>query len=197
MGTTQEAGSRPSSASPAQPRGLLGLPARIKAPIMPSRTTLLEKIVHEAAQDLAAAYGLDVPCTSDTDDEQLAAIIGFTSPGYRGSLVVSIPQRVLEQIRAPGTTAALSDWTAELSNQLLGRVKNRLLLHGPAINIALPVSIAGNALRIGAVEDPRALRSELKAGALRVIVNVLFDVGFEFTPSHGEAPAEPGDLVLF
>ncbi|HYO94898.1 MAG TPA: hypothetical protein VER33_10315 [Polyangiaceae bacterium] len=164
---------------------------------MPSRTTLLEKIVHEAAQDLAAAYGLDVPCTSDTDDEQLAAIIGFTSPGYRGSLVVSIPQRVLEQIRAPGTTAALSDWTAELSNQLLGRVKNRLLLHGPAINIALPVSIAGNALRIGAVEDPRALRSELKAGALRVIVNVLFDVGFEFTPSHGEAPAEPGDLVLF
>jgi CheY-specific phosphatase CheX len=164
---------------------------------MSSRTTLLEKVVHEAAQDLAAAYGLDVPCTSEEDDEQLAAIIGFTSPGYRGSLVVSVSKRTLEQVRAPGTTATLNDWTAELSNQLLGRVKNRLLLHGPAINIALPVSIAGNALRIGVVEDPRAFRGELKAGALHVRVNVLFDLGFEFTPSQGEAPAEPGDLVLF
>jgi hypothetical protein len=49
---------------------------------------------------------------------------------------------VLQQT-LPTPDANLADWSGELANQLLGRLKNQLLNYEVAINLALPVVLSG------------------------------------------------------
>jgi hypothetical protein len=95
-------------------------------------------------------------------EDGLLAIIGFGSgeglaggqKGLRGSLVLSANRGLLERSRpvtarsGEGGVDALQDWIGELANQLLGRLKSRLLAHGIAIQLGTPTTVSGLELRV-------------------------------------------------
>ena len=68
-------------------------------------------------------------------DVSVAIGFGGSSGREQGRLTLSVPSAVLEQMRgAEGATFKL-DWARELANQLLGRIKNRLLTFGLRLTI--------------------------------------------------------------
>jgi hypothetical protein len=91
------------------------------------------------AHDVAIA---DLPVTED--GPQLCAVLGFTGPLLKGSLLVGVGRATLDALPHGGLP---SEWLAELSNQLLGRVKHELLGWSVEIYLATPAVIAGERIR--------------------------------------------------
>jgi hypothetical protein len=81
----------------------------------------------------------------------VSATIGFfrDAPGHskhHGRLTISMPSAVFALVRDDEIRAARpDDWGRELVNQLMGRIKNRLLQFGATLQIGLPASINPNA----------------------------------------------------
>jgi hypothetical protein len=108
---------------------------------------LVDGLVQDATRALFANYGVeleldDKPVASTLGSVQLVSVIGFSSPAFSGSLLLASPNSVVEHT-VPTPDANLADWSGELSNQLLGRLKNLLLDYHVQIDISLPVVIAG------------------------------------------------------
>ena len=86
-------------------------------------------------------------------------------------------------------------------NQLVGRVKNRMVEYGVEIRLSTPVSIAGADLDV--MFDHRsscrdALWFSSPSGHVAVLADVVVDPGVEFKrlPEHGPSIAE-GNFVSF
>jgi hypothetical protein len=93
---------------------------------------------------------------------EVSAAIPFTSSAGssgRGRLTLSIPKPVLEHMTEdPTRPLGHADWARELANQLMGRIKNRLLQFSVQLTLGLPSDI-----------DPQRLEDLLKGSTtLRV-----------------------------
>ena len=78
-----------------------------------------------AVAPLPRSSALRVP---DLPDVSVTAAFSYDAGGtHAGRLTLSVPSAVLEQMRGPDAAAVKLDWARELGNQLMGRVKNRLL----------------------------------------------------------------------
>jgi CheY-specific phosphatase CheX len=91
------------------------------------------------------AQGIEIP---------FASTIGFTSSTLSGVLVLTASRELAERslpanLRKGGTPsdAIVADWTGELSNQTLGRLKNRFYAVGIEIALSTPTVFAGKELR--------------------------------------------------
>lgn len=127
------------AATPPELEGISG--ATIEA------VSLIDGLVLDTSRALFGTYGvkldLDGSSVAKTlQSVQLISTIGFSSPTLSGSLLLAIPNAVLQQT-LPTDDANLADWSGELANQLLGRLKNQLLNYEVAINLALPVVVSG------------------------------------------------------
>jgi hypothetical protein len=61
-------------------------------------------------------------------DVSVAVAFSYAADSVQaGRLTLSMPSAVLEQMRGPDGAVVKLDWARELGNQLMGRVKNRLL----------------------------------------------------------------------
>jgi hypothetical protein len=109
--------------------------------------SLIDGLVLDSTRALFDNYGvkLDLDGTSISrtlPSVELISMIGFSSPTLSGSLLLAMPNSVLSHT-LPTPDANLADWSGELANQLLGRLKNQLLNYEVAINLALPVVVFG------------------------------------------------------
>jgi CheY-specific phosphatase CheX len=80
--------------------------------------------------------------------DDVGASIGFTGPELRGSLVLISTHRFVQkvlprEIEAGDSAEQIADWTGELANQLLGRIKNKLLTYGVTLEMSTPTVIFG------------------------------------------------------
>jgi len=73
---------------------------------------------------------------------EVSSTIPFTSSARsssRGRLTLSIPKPVLEHMTEdPARPLGHADWARELANQLMGRIKNRLLHFSVQLTLGLP-----------------------------------------------------------
>ncbi len=156
-------------------------------------------IVIDSCRSLFECYGVGLftPGTSGAQtvgDLDCCGMIGFTSTHLRGTLVVAAtsgPLKSSKQVEASNRA-----WMSELTNQLLGRVRNRLLAHGVDLRCSTPVALAGRHLQIGNHED---LAPAVFAGDDgHVLVWVDLELGPEW-PDHPAItpPAAEGELLLF
>jgi len=78
----------------------------------------------------------------------LAGVVTLTSPKAHGSLSLSWADPVFSLFTPPIPATSLSarDLMRELTNQLAGRVKNRLLNFALMLNIGVPTVLSGQAL---------------------------------------------------
>ena len=128
----------------------------------PGARGAIDSLVQGSLVELFAAHQVAVaplPRSSasrvpNLPDVSVAVAFSYAAGGeHAGRLTLSLPSAVLDQTRGPDGAAIKVDWARELANQLMGRVKNRLL----------PFDLR---LTIGAqtVVDSTALERQLQSG---------------------------------
>lgn len=136
-------------------------------------------------------------------EDPFASSIGFTSDILPGALVLIASRSVVESSLPANLKMStlddeiLADWTGELSNQLLGRLKSRFCAAGVDITLSTPTVFAGKDLHHFACQSDLLRRLFFKdGGALLVEFQADFDSDFEI--GEGEAaPAEGGEAFFF
>ena len=169
---------------------------------------ILDQLLRDCCLELMADYGLPatlatpVPANEAATDVSIAAI-DFSGRDLRGTIGLRMTNSVvLETYRAAvgaaidqGSTDA-SDWTCELVNQLIGRLKNKLRSYNVSFNVNTPRLL----VMFPVAELERALRSRFVSdrGSFAGYLDVMIAPGFAFVDSPPEVPlVDEGDLVLF
>jgi CheY-specific phosphatase CheX len=102
----------------------------------------------DSCVELLEAYGVAlVPGTTGwnvVNGAVLSAVIGFVGPDVRGTCLLATTDSLLQSCCPAG--AALRDWVGELSNQLVGRLKLKLLER--EVDIAVTTPLAFSAVQV-------------------------------------------------
>jgi len=174
----------------------------------------LQKLVIEASQHVLPACGIavaepeaDDPATSD-GIPHIVAFMGFTGDVLRGTLAIVAPVDLLRAAYplplGDSTRWQLEvyDWTGEVANRLLGRIKLGLSARGADIEASTPRVMQGEQLHV-----TRSTKGTVCSAAFRVgsgVVRVWFDaVSTEgrdvfAVPASAAASTPPeGDVLLF
>lgn len=122
------------------------------------RPTIREHLIAAAAEllgmyDARFTYASSYESQPDVaEGEFVIANIGYTGRAVRGSLVMfmsaAAAARLSEETTGDTSPEGLCDTAAELSNMLLGRLKNRLLAHGVVLALATPTTAIGTRVRV-------------------------------------------------
>jgi hypothetical protein len=149
--------------------------------------------------DIAVAPFLAAKSLPTGLDEQLSSASTFGSPILSGSLAIFLPYAVHAIARHPVQQPfEPKDWTRELCNQLLGRIKNRLRGCDIDLRTGLPTSVTGTLLdrhRSGkppeAIFGFRTLRGE-------ITVTLTGNIDYSRIRYTGKnSAAKEGDVILF
>lgn len=167
---------------------------------------VFDELVNACTSELFQARGVRVRATERLDDGmEYAATIGFSSDTVRGMLGLGMSPVTLERLIKAENLAVTGefgeDWLAESVNQLLGRLKNKLLRYNLAVSLALPTVLRGVCLRFLSTR-PTTLWTypfESDAGPISVWLDVRHDAGLQLVPtSDPEMQGTPeGELLLF
>jgi len=159
--------------------------------------------------ELFASHGValrEVEYRTEGIDEPFASTIGFTAERILGVLVLTVSRALAEaslpsNLRAArATDEIVADWAGELSNQCLGRLKNRFYAAGVEIALSTPTVFAGKELRHFAHPSPlyRSLYFE-GPGSLLVEFQAHYGEDFELGEEGAvqeESPPE-GEVLFF
>jgi hypothetical protein len=166
-----------------------------------ARTTI-DTIIQGCTVELFHHYGLALapldkgPAGTNTDFDCLG-IIGFEAGSVRGRLSLAIPEVVFRrQSDVSAQHPALEDWTRELTNQLMGRIKHRLLQFQLPLRTHLPSALS----RAAAVQQ-KTVAGEIAYPfrALRGTVVVTVDASLAAATlrySNGALAAPVDELIL-
>jgi chemotaxis protein CheX len=168
---------------------------------------ILDELLRDCCLELMADYGLPALQT-DIDPEAATGVavaaIDFSGRDVRGTIGLRMTSNVvLESYRsAIGHSIQMdsleaTDWSCELANQLVGRLKNKLRQYQVSFNVNSP-----RLLQIFPVAElERAMRRRFVCdggGNFAGYLDVLIAPGFTFVNTRSDAPlAHEGDLVLF
>jgi hypothetical protein len=168
------------------------------------RTTTIERmdaIVRECTIALFEAYGWPVAAReSIAPPREVEVCLPFTSDRLSGRICLfgnaGTFQRSLSMGGAVQSRAAIEDWIGELSNQLVGRMKNRLTSYGLVVSLGTPCPVGEQ--RPSGVDVEREYAFEGEGGSLCVRLELAGEDGLEL--EEVALPVETldeGDLLLF
>jgi hypothetical protein len=130
-----------------------------------------------------------------TNETTLATLVRFGEERLWGSSLLVADEDAVAGL-GDGSVADLSDWLGELNNQLVGRMKNRLLGCAVSIQVSPPVPV------IGFVKDRRAAAGwevEWPGGRLTACLGLTIAPGVVLAAdgSMSEVALAEGTLCLF
>jgi hypothetical protein len=171
-----------------------------------SRLKPLDTVVQAATVDLFRHYGVSVapvprnqPNKGKPTVPENSAVISFSSRPLTGVLSLSIPEGVFSIITHDGATVPLPrDLVRELANQLLGRVKSRLLHFQVVLNVGLPTLATADIVqhRLQRSATLRLFEFRTLRGDILVSLDGTFDetqLRYTGSGNHGNE----GDVILF
>src|SRR5258706_3987238 len=107
----------------------------------------------QACRELTSAYGVTIDlqnqpgATLAPSKATCVSVLGANGEGVQLLSTLTVDVQLLARMHPVGqhdvSVAELEDWCRELNNQLVGRVKNKLLSHGFDLMIGLPALIRG------------------------------------------------------
>jgi len=158
----------------------------------------IEAVVTACCVELFSDYGVEISLAHDhRSDSNLAfcGVIGFTGNDMRGSLLLACSREPLTL--AGDNVHGIRDWLAELANQMIGRIKNRLIALGTVIYCSTPIILRGEHLA-PLDNQPRPQLFHANGG----VVSVWFDVDLNPELVLSETPdasatAREGEALLF
>jgi len=169
-----------------------------------SMNEILEDLVEVATAELFAHLGTTTQrCTETYVHTDLAALIGFSGPQICGTLCIGASAATLDAL-TPAEDRAEPDsrrqWVSEMSNQLLGRFKGKLLRYGVKATIALPRIVDRAELQLFIEEQCPCvtLAFQTTSGVIGVWCTAELSPGVQLVASKEprEIPTE-GSLTLF
>jgi hypothetical protein len=111
---------------------------------MSRNRAVIDVIVRSATVGLFHSYGVAAgpqlqAKLASSQPSSLCGSIRFSGPGFDGVLELVVPDSVLARVRSEPLTAHTSrDVVRELTNQLMGRIKNKLLSFQVSLTLSLP-----------------------------------------------------------
>lgn len=165
-------------------------------------------MVQGALRDLFDGYGVPVRDVARASREafklqELTASIGFTRDAeasdsrQSGQLVLSMPAAAFALMNTEVTgTLACEDWARELANQLMGRIKNRLLQLGATVQIGLPVICSSSENRTPCSSSWQVYTGSTPSGTIFVTVDGMPEES-QLSSTSPEGIALEGDAIFF
>ncbi len=161
---------------------------------------VIEEMTASSCVELFDAYGVALSNTpsadwATTDEPLVSAVMGFVSPQVRGTCLLACEQGPVKTSCPPG--GRIRDWVGELANQLVGRLKIKLLGHDIEIGLTTPIVLQGIRLQPlpKAALEPSVFRSV--EGTVLVWVEAEVAPGFSLPPARNPDAGESGDLLFF
>src|SRR5688572_29747735 len=112
-----------------------------------SNRQVFDELSSAATRELFGARGIELrSCEALDSPIEYAATIGFSADEVRGMLGLGMDAATLSQLTVldrEGQIASAEDWLGEAVNQLLGRLKNKLIRYGVTVSIAVPNVLRG------------------------------------------------------
>lgn len=167
----------------------------------------LDSLVQGSLVELFAAYSVAVaPLPRQlrmvaTTLPDISAAISFTqlgTSGQAGRLTLSVPTPVLDRMPLSAGGALKSDWARELTNQLMGRIKNRLLQFNVRLQVGVSTLIDSASLshQLGNLLETRVYAGRTLRGEIVVTIDGLPDDSELVYVGTNKAGSE-GDAILF
>lgn len=153
------------------------------------------------------AYGITCDKTEScaaAPGAEMGSIVGFRGKGLRGGLAFVAPTELVARLlpvpkRPARGELQLRDWSAEIANQLVGRLKNKLSAHSIDFEIGTPVCFRGSSIRLSFLPEADGVTLDFNAGSDPV--RVYLDCALAADGSATSAPAPrivtEGEVVLF
>lgn len=169
-------------------------------------SALVDGLVLDVTRALFRSYDTPLeldgsPAQKTLESADHVGVIGFSSDTFSGSLLVALPSGVLERT-IPALGESLVDWCGELANQLLGRLRNRLLDYGVSIEMTLPVVISGGRFALPAKTRPITRYFSFVSGGGRLFVRLEAELGpnvelMRVARTEAGRVLDEGELLLF
>lgn len=162
---------------------------------------VLSRLVTEAVAKVFDAYGTMVELQQHGDHgNEIVAVIGYASNDMRGGLAIGI-SGALARATMPTANVPVYDWVGELANQILGRVRNRLLDYKVDIQIATPVVLHGLGVHVAPPGgQSQATIQYFTAGdeTVQILTETRFEDGYEFPePAAESSVMDEGEMLFF
>lgn len=161
-------------------------------------TEEIRRLAAEAGVELFRAYGVELAVAPEgwveTDELLLSGVMGFVEEHLSGTCVLAAPKDALMATAPEG--ARPRDWVGELTNQLVGRLKSKLMGLGLTVAVSTPVVLAG--IKLSPLPRGDASPSVYSSPGGRVLVWLEVEVDPAFvwgTPE--ESLAQEGDFLVF
>jgi len=166
----------------------------------------ISRITCEAFEGLlngAVVSAVSVDPTGDGQEAELVAVIGFSGSQARGVIGLSATPDVIralyprEDSRDDLGEAELADWTGELANQLLGRLKLDLMRRGVQLWMATPVVLRGVSVHVASSRTAvRKFRFDVDAGVFWAWLDLTLDESVDLESNETTGPGA-GDMLFF
>ena len=164
----------------------------------------IDSLVQGSLVELFGAYDVAVaplPRHAQQPEPQpsdVSATLSFTrDAGQTGRVTLSLPSALLALMRGEASSTLQKDWAKELTNQLAGRIKNRLLQFSVRIQIGVLATIDSKALarQLGASSTTRSYAGRtLRGEVVATIQGMPEESELRFV---GAGSSAEGDLILF
>lgn len=172
---------------------------------------VLGGLVRESLHELLEAYAISTEESANAPGEpETTAFVGFAGDAIKGGLLLIASDATLRRTRPrigpaddePGQRE-LSDWLSELCNQLMGRLKNKLLPRQVTVYITVPSIVHGRDLHPDQVSgsDGNSERVGLRqaGGSFQCFLNAEYKPEFVIPelPEGYVSQQSEGDMLLF
>ena len=174
---------------------------------------ILNELYVGGCRALLSAYGLTVSVQEERGvanariKDRCVSILDASGEGVSLSSMLKIDQDLLISMHPLGssniTQTDLEDWCMELNNQLVGRLKNKLLGYGLVVIVGLPLLLSGTDFIVVTApnSEVRQYAVESEDGQITLILTTLIAADVELyamdpSMNAGEVLAE-GAVSLF
>ncbi len=161
--------------------------------------TVLKKTIATGINAIFQQYGIHFTESSENKKcYDIVAVIGF-SGDYKGAVGFAAEKPLVKAAFGETNTTLSDSWVGEVSNQLLGRLKNALLAYGIEIQIALPMVLNGVKIQVRSVNSaPFQSVHQSEAGDACIWVDSNWDIQQELERLETEFHAKPeGNTFIF
>lgn len=160
-------------------------------------TRAIQALAGASCVELMQAYGVPLTPSSgwgDTDEVLLSGVMGFVGDSVRGTCLLAAPEGAVRA--AAPQDAAVRDWVGELANQLVGRLKGKLMARGATIAVSTPVVLRGVKLSPLPRTDVEPVVFQSQQGKVLVWLEVEIEDGFKLGEERALQASE-GELLVF
>ena len=159
----------------------------------------VSKMAVNACIDLFGAYRVPLASAGaawgESDRPLLSGVIGFVGSRVRGTCLLASTEPPIAASCPPG--GRLRDWVGELTNQLMGRLKSKLVARDLSVELSTPIVLSG--VKIQPLPKAKLEPTVLSAmhGEVLVWLEIETAPGFVLADERDGLSGSEGDVLIF